>query len=265
MSTVDIIIPTCGQTGFTKNCFRSLRENTDIYRVIWVDNGSSRHSRQEVMKELQTMPQHMSVWSSERLGFVGATNLGLRMALEVSPTDSPYIVFLNNDVEVTSGWLSRMTGLLDREPEIHAIGPITSECHSWQSFLNAGLVVPTFQIPHEFEALDTIGRANALAYAYGDLWRSCNMLAFFCTVIRKSVFKTIGYLDKQFKEGLGDDDDFCKSMRDENLQCALSMGTYVFHNHRTTFSGLYSNREIDVLSAEHHTIYRQKHGESAKV
>jgi GT2 family glycosyltransferase len=265
MSTVDIIVPTCGQTEFTRRCFESIRNCTDLYRVIWIDNGSSYTSRKAVMEELTKMPQHMAVWSSERLGFVGATNLGLRMALDIAPTDSPYVAFLNNDVEVTPGWLSRMVDLLDKEPDIHAVGPIASECQSWQSYTNAGKVVPVFQIPRDFDKQDLSGRAQTLAYVYGDLWRPCSMLAFFCTVIRKDVFKVIGRLDKQFEEGLGDDDDFCKRMRDAHMQCALSMGTYVFHNHRTTFAGLYSDQEIDALSQKHHDLYRKKHGEEAKV
>ena len=265
MSKVDIIVPTCGQTEFTRRCLKSVRRHTGRCRLIWVDNGSQKASRRAVMEELQGLPEHVAVWSGDRLGFVGATNLGLRLSLSKLDGGAEYVAFLNNDVEVTSGWLDRMSSVLDREPTIHAIGPVTSECQSWQSFSNVGKVVPVFQIPAGFEALGTDARADKLGYCYGDLWKPCHMLAFFCTLFRRSVFEKVGMLDAGFGDGLGDDDDLCKRMRDAGMLCALSLGTYVFHNHRTTFSGLYDDKALDDLSEKHHRLYEQKHGERASV
>ena len=91
------------------------------------------------------------------------------------------------------------------------------------------------------------------------------MLAFFCTLFRKDVFREIGFLDPSFEDGLGDDDDLCKRMADAGLSCALSMGTYVHHDHRSTFAALYSDNELDDMSERHLERYREKHGEEARV
>jgi GT2 family glycosyltransferase len=261
----DIIIPTHGQTEKTIRCLKSMRESTSSYRILWVDNGSSTESRSAVMDELRAHVDHASFWTADRLGFIGAVNLGLRMSLEVLDSGSPYVAILNNDIVVMDGWLDRMRGILDSDGSVHAVGPVTSECSSWQSFLNAGQVVGTFQIPQGFKDLDMPGRAAKLAYCYGDVWRPCRMLAFFCTLFRKDVFRSIGILDDKFEDGLGDDDDLCKRMADAGMGCALSMGTYVHHDHRSTFSALYSDQEIDDMSHRHLALYREKHGEEAKV
>ena len=102
-------------------------------------------------------------------------------------------------------------------------------------------------------------------YCYGGTYRKCNMLAFFCTVFRREVFEEVGYLDPAFKEGLGDDDDLCKRMANANMQCAVSFGTYVFHNHRTTFTSLYTPQELEEMSQDRHDIFENKHGEKATV
>jgi GT2 family glycosyltransferase len=261
----DIIVPTYNQTDYTLRCFQSVIRHTKNARLVWLDNGSEKSSRDAVMEEIQRMPEHRIVWSSNNLGFIGANNLALRLIFEVWQTDSPYIVLLNNDVEVVEGWLDGMIEIMEKNPGIHAVGPVTSECDSWQSYLSAGKVAPRFQVPQGFQKGGTDDRAAKLRYVYKGLHAPCMMLAFFCTVFRREVFERIGYLDPAFGIGYGDDDDICKRMRDENMKCALSMGTYVFHNHRTTFKSLYEGEELEKIQESRHKTYEEKHGEKARV
>jgi GT2 family glycosyltransferase len=265
ISPVDILIPTYGQPDKTLRCLDSVRDCTDDYRVVWVDNGSSGRSRDVVLERLASHPDYVSIWSAGRLGFVGAVNLGLKVSMEALPTMSEYVVLLNNDVVVSPGWLDRMVGVLESEPSVFAVGPVTGECQSWQSFLNVGGVLPVFQVPDGFAELGLAGRAEKLAYCCGDLWRPCRMLAFFCTVFRKEVFRKVGYLDPGFEEGLGDDDDMSRRMADAGMARAVSLGTYVHHDHRSTFAAIFSDRELEDMRDRHLGVYRRKHGEDASV
>lgn len=261
----DIIVPTYGQTDYTIRCFESIRKHTPNARVIWVDDGSTRVSREAVLDELQKMPDYRSVWTGGNQGFIKAVNLGLTLVKDVWKTDAEYVCICNNDIEVTEGWLDRMIHVMERDEKVFAVGPITSECKSWQSYLNANQVTKAFQIPEGFADMDTDERAAKLEYAYGDLYRICWMLAFFCVVLRKEVFQRIGKLDEAFGAGYGDDDDFSKRMNDNGMKCALSWGTYVYHNHRTTFSAKYGDAEVAAMQSKAHQIYKSKHGEAARV
>lgn len=261
----DVIIPTYNQTDYTLRCLESLYKHSPNVRVVWVDNGSEKISRDAVMTEIQKMPEHRTIWSADNLGFIGGMNLALKMVLDVWRTDSEYVVMLNNDVEVTEGWLDRMISILEKNPRIAAVGPVTGECESWQSYLTAGRIVPRFKVPGAFQKAGKDKRGQMLDKVYGDLHAPCMMLAFFCTVFRKSAFEKVGCLDPAFGIGYGDDDDFCKRMRDVGMQCALSMGTYVFHNHRTTFKALYDKDALDKIQEERHKTYEKKHGEKARV
>jgi GT2 family glycosyltransferase len=214
----------------------------------------------EVMKHRGAVP----VWLPENLGFIKAINIGLTLSVKKFGGVGN-VALLNNDVEVTEGWLDRMSRSMERDQTVKAVGPVTGECKSWQSYENAGVSVPVFTPPEGFAEMDTEGRARSLADCYGELAGRCGMLAFFCTVFKREVFEKIGFLDEAFGVGLGDDDDFCKRMKSAGMRCFLSMGTYVFHNHRTTFRELYSEQEISDMQADRKKVYRDKHGEDAKV
>lgn len=261
----DVIVLSYGNEDKTIRCFKSLRENTQGYRLIWVDNGSGEKSIDKVLTEARANPGMVPIWLPTNVGFVKGTNIALRVLLEVFDTDADYIVLLNNDVEVTPGWLDRIRKVFEREIRLGAVGPITSECGSWQSYQHAGKVLPVFQIPNGFQCLGTKERAAKLDYCYGELMAKCKMLAFFCTVFKKEVFRKIGYLDERFGIGYGDDDDLCKRMRDQKMELAVSLGTYVFHNHQSTFSKMFTPEEIAEMKQERHQTFQDKHGEAASV
>jgi GT2 family glycosyltransferase len=91
------------------------------------------------------------------------------------------------------------------------------------------------------------------------------MLAFFCTLFRKEVFQKVGYLDEDFGIGYGDDDDFCQRMRQHKMKCAVAYGAYVYHDHQSTFSSMYSKDEIEKMKKSKLALFKQKHNEEARV
>jgi GT2 family glycosyltransferase len=99
--TTDIIIPTHYLPDMTVACLHSIREHTSDYRVVWVDDGSSEASKQQVREALADMP-HVAVILDRNLGFVQATNAGMR------ESDGSHLCLLNNDTEVEAGWLERL-------------------------------------------------------------------------------------------------------------------------------------------------------------
>ena len=231
------------------------------YRLIWVDNGSGLDSINKVYAEAASCSEMVPMWLPNNIGFVKGTNMALRLIYEVFDTDADFVVLLNNDVEVTAGWLDRFRRVFERDTKLHAVGPITGECASWQGYGNAGKVIPQFQIPAGFERLGTHERGAKLDYCYGELFARCNMVAFFCTAFRANVFQQLGYLDEDFGVGYGDDDDLCYRMREAKMDVGVSMGTYVYHHHMSTFKKLYSDEEIVAMRAERRQTYLEKHGE----
>ncbi len=76
------------------------------------------------------------------------------------------------------------------------------------------------------------------------------MLAFFCTMIHRRVFETIGLLDESYGVGFGDDDDYCRRAEKAGFQICLQQNLLVVHHHRSTFKTLHSAEEIQRLQDE---------------
>ena len=99
---LSIIIPVYNQSQKTIRCFASIRASTKMpYEIIWIDNGSSADhfgliKRQAVKPRVHTK----LIKFKNNIGFVKATNIGIK---EVEKS-SEYIIFLNNDTEVTPNW-----------------------------------------------------------------------------------------------------------------------------------------------------------------
>lgn len=101
---VSIVIPVYNQAELTEACVRSIFTHNDdqILEVIAVDNGSDLQTKR-VLQRLSGLFEAFSVVSLDmNLNFSMGCNIGF------ARSEGDYIVFLNNDIEVTKGWLSSL-------------------------------------------------------------------------------------------------------------------------------------------------------------
>jgi len=207
----DIVIPSWNMSHVAIPCLESIKKHSKDYRVIFVDNGSEKEELSKIVKVLNTMP-HLLIRNEENLGFIKATNLGLKAS------DAPYVVLMNNDTEAVSGWLEKLVEPLEKESKCGLSGPLTTTPNSWQGKYEKG---------HS-----------------GYVIREKGMLAFFCTMIRRDVIDNVGYLDEDFGVGFADDDDYCRRARLEGYILALVQDLVIPHHHRTTFKEIYGEEKI---------------------
>lgn len=82
--------------------------------ICVADNASSDNSCEVIEREF---PEVRLIRLSENYGFAEGYNRALQQI------DAEYVVLLNSDVEVTSGWLEPMTDYLDKHPQVAACQP----------------------------------------------------------------------------------------------------------------------------------------------
>ena len=230
---VSIVIPVLNQAEKTIMCLRSIRANTKLpHEIIWVDNGS-KTSEYSMIRRQATRPrvQCKLVKNGYNLGFVKATNQGIHEAV------GEYVILLNNDTEVSWKWATRLIKPLMHNPKIGAVGPVTQSTLSWQSpaHLNMrfDLSMPRYtNNPPEYAQM----LINKYDGEYLDAEKT--NLSFFCAAFRRSMFKEVGLLNEEISIGLGDDDEYCLRMRAAKYKLLVSLGTFVYHHHRTTFNDL---------------------------
>lgn len=112
MPLVTFIIPHRNNFSLLKSCLSSLREQTcDDYEIIIVDNGSRDGSPQKLRRHF---PEVRLISLPTNSGFARAANLGIRASR------SPFLAFLNNDVEISPSWLERMLEGVSSDPGLGA-------------------------------------------------------------------------------------------------------------------------------------------------
>jgi GT2 family glycosyltransferase len=102
------------------------------FDVILVDNGSTDGSRETLQQNFQKI---IPLFSPENIGFTGGNNLGMHYALEKG---YPYIMLLNNDVDVTPDFLEPLIARMDADPQMGAIQPLIMFHHNRNLVWNAG-------------------------------------------------------------------------------------------------------------------------------
>ena len=117
MKRTSIITVNFNQPEVTLDFLQSVKLHTHLagVEVILVDNGSSEDHSAIFLK---AYPELIYISSAENLGFAGGNNLGIARAT------GEYLLFLNNDTEITGNLVSELTGALDKNPEIGLISPL---------------------------------------------------------------------------------------------------------------------------------------------
>ncbi len=100
-----VIIPNYNGIKYLENCLRSLREDSGSVPVIVVDNGSSDGSE----KVYSGFPGVKQIRNAENKGFSVAVNQGILAA------DTEYVLLLNNDIEVKTGFIRSLEAALDKD------------------------------------------------------------------------------------------------------------------------------------------------------
>ncbi|MBT7595624.1 MAG: glycosyltransferase family 2 protein [Gemmatimonadetes bacterium] len=97
-------------------CLCSLEQHTEAghVRVIVVDDGNGGEALQVA---LANHPQLEILHNSERLGFTGSCNAGL------AATSTDFALLLNDDTEVTEGWLPPLLGAMDADEAVGVCQP----------------------------------------------------------------------------------------------------------------------------------------------
>jgi O-antigen biosynthesis protein len=111
---VSIVIPVYGQLAYTLNCIHSLITQKSRYSVeiIIVDDASPDRSA-EFLPHVRCIRYHRQ---KANAGFVSSCNAGGEIS------NGRFIVMLNNDTRVTSGWLDHLIGSFDIWPNAGIVG-----------------------------------------------------------------------------------------------------------------------------------------------
>lgn len=209
----DIIIPVWNQFNFTRTCIESVFAKTTYpFHLIIIDNASDKITRDYLAALAEEKKNSITLLNNEtNLGFVKATNQGIRVST------APYICLLNNDTEVTAGWLSEMVKVAESSEDIGIVNP------------NSNTMGAKPRLGQSKDALakelsSYTGGYSELAWATG-----------FCMLIKRQLIEKIGLFDEIYGLGNFEDADFSKQAQELGFHSACAQAAYVYHRERRSF------------------------------
>ncbi len=242
---VSVIVVTYNNLELTQACLASLDAHShyDNIEIIVVDNASRDGSPDFLADWVKQAGSRKLVLNADNKGFAAANNQGLAMA------GGDFLVLLNNDTYVTPGWVRTMVNHMRRNPCLGLLGPVTN---------NIGNEA---RIDISYETMDEmIVRSAAYTCRRAGRIFPLRTAAFFCVMIPRKTYETVGPLDEAFGRGFFEDDDYCRRVEQLGLQVACAEDVFIHHQLSASFGKL-KQQDRQKLFEENRKIYEKKWGE----
>lgn len=128
MSRIAVVILNYNGKAHLEKFFPIVLRYSGEAKVVVVDNGSADGS----IDFIKGFEKVSIVDNGENLGFCGGYNKALKQV------EADYYIILNNDIEVTEGWIKPLQKLLDERSDIAAVQPRILSYHKKNFFEYAG-------------------------------------------------------------------------------------------------------------------------------
>jgi len=208
MSAVSIIIPVYNALEYARRCLESVYQAASRvqFEVIVVNNGSFPDVARWLSSELERRPGLSVLTFDQPLGFARAVNEGARKARH------DFLLLLNSDSIVTDGWLDGLMEAVRTDARIGIASPVSNHCGPGPQLVS--------------------GPPEAGPYP---LIEEPRRLFFFCVMIRRELWESLGGLDEIYQLGTYEDDDFCLRARMAGWSLVVDPGVFVFNYASKTF------------------------------
>ena len=219
---ISIIIPVRDRIDLLARCLDSVANKTSYapYEIVVVDNDSQSEEARAYFSRLKHRVLH----------YHGPFNYSAINNFAVEQTDSPWLLFLNDDIEVIEDdWLTIMAEHVQR-PEVGAVGPRL--LYPDDTVQHAGVVMGVGGIAeHAFRGLpaEAPGVCRQL-----QVTRNYSAVTGACLLTRREVFQEVGGFDEEQLPVTFSDVDLCLKMRRAGYLIVYTPFAKLYHHESGT-------------------------------
>jgi GT2 family glycosyltransferase len=219
---VSVVVPTRNGAFDVRRCLDSLFSLTTYpnYEVLLLDNGSDQRDALQLFAEYQQRepPRFRYLRHDVPFNYSEINNVAARASA------GEYLLFLNNDTEITDGeWMTAMVEYAQR-PSIGAVG--AKLLYGNGTIQHAGVVIGIAGIAghsHRHWQRDEGGYANNVC-----LTTNYSAVTAACLMVRREVFFAVGGFDESFAVAYNDVD-LCLRIREAGYQNVYLPHVEVMH------------------------------------
>jgi len=216
---ISIIVLSFNKVEQTIECIDAIRRTVTIpYEIIIWDNKSNNKTIDILKEKIEPLPEVTVIYSEKNLGCGG----GRRKALTYAKSD--YIIFLDNDIVVSDGWLTELIVRLESDEKVAAV--------------NCKVVFPDQKVQinslhyvvEEPFITFSLGGVNALASDLSTcLWKENDWINGGATIYKKEILESIEGLDEY--PNSFEDNEASMQMKEKGYVLLNSPISVVVHNH----------------------------------
>jgi GT2 family glycosyltransferase len=210
-----------------------LRHSRRLFEIIFVDAGSLDGTPEFLAGVAAAAAVRVEVVSTRtESGFGAACAEGL------ARTRGEFLVWLNNDVLVTDGWLQQLVALVTSNPVIGMVGPMSNYAPGRQQVgevpyrlrLDRSIKAPSAGGQTRGDDTDALDRfAEEWRERHRGEWFEAERLGGFCLLLRREVANAAGLFTDKWEEGIFDADRFSRQVRQTGHRLACCRDLFVHH------------------------------------
>ena len=232
---VSIVIPVFNQLKLTLECLMSIVQRTpeDVSYEIIVGDDASLDNTASIVANI---PNLRVLSQPTNLGFLRNCNRAAELARGC------YVLFLNNDVQVLSGWLLPLIRVFEEEKDVGAVGPM--------------ILFPDGQLQEAGARLKQDGTAEMIGiytspeenqYRYR---REVDYCSGACLLVEREVFNQLGGFDEGYAPAYCEDSDLCFRIRQLGKHVWYCPESQVVHHLSRSSEGESSKRRLIVQNTQ---------------
>ncbi len=229
---VSIVIPVHNNPRLTLECLTTIVQCTDEidYEIILVDDGSDS----ETVEILKAIPNIVLIRNDERLGFTQTCNKGAAAAR------GRYVLFLNNDAQVTKGWLGHLLNVFNQYEQVGAVG--------------AKVLYPDGRLQEAGSLINQDG-TTVLSGLMDDpqlprynFLREVDYCSGVCLLVAAEVFRAVGGFDETYSPAYYEDVDLCLKIRASRRKVFYCPEAIVIHHLSATSNRIDSSFKLQLVA-----------------
>ena len=210
---VSVIIPVYNQLDFTLGCLQSIVEHksTCSFEIIVADDCSTDDTGDVIPR----IPGVRYIRNPENLGFIRSCNHASEHAR------GEFVFFLNNDTQVTAGWLDSLVAVFDQHRDAGIVG--SRLLFPDGKLQEAGGIVWDDASGWNFGRLDDPEKPEF------NYLKEVDYVSGAALMIRRSLLTTLGRFDERFVPAYYEDTDLAFAVRDAGYKVFMQPRSNIVH------------------------------------